>query len=143
MKTGIDRINEYGIRKLFENKRIALISATSGVSADYRYTIDIFNERFNVVSVLAPEHGPRGALGPGEKVRGGTDRFTGLKVYSLFEDFYASDDEDKKDGAYMPSSSALDGVDTVEDQIDIARRKAGIGRNEKISLQRFEVIRHY
>ena len=36
----------------------------------------------------------------------------------------------------------LDGVDTVEQQIDIARRKAGIGKQEKISLQRFEVVRH-
>ncbi len=36
----------------------------------------------------------------------------------------------------------LDGVDTVEQQIDIARRKAGIAKGEKLSLQRFEVIRH-
>ncbi len=45
-----------------------------------------------------------------------------------------------KRGLLLPD---LDGVDTVEDQIDIARRKAGIGKNEKTSLQRFEVIRHY
>ena len=37
----------------------------------------------------------------------------------------------------------LDGVDTVEDQIDIARRKAGIPAGEPLTLQRFEVIRHY
>jgi len=37
----------------------------------------------------------------------------------------------------------LDGVDTVEDQIDIARRKAGIMPDEDIKLQRFEVVRHY
>lgn len=36
----------------------------------------------------------------------------------------------------------LDGVDTVEQQIDIARRKAGIPAGEKVKLQRFEVIRH-
>ena len=36
----------------------------------------------------------------------------------------------------------LDGVDTVSQQIDIARQKAGIGPSEEISLQRFEVIRH-
>ena len=36
----------------------------------------------------------------------------------------------------------LDGVDTVRQQVDIARRKAGIGPKEKVSLQRFEVIRH-
>ena len=36
----------------------------------------------------------------------------------------------------------LEGVDTVDQQIDIARQKAGIGKFEKIKLQRFEVIRH-
>lgn len=37
----------------------------------------------------------------------------------------------------------LEGVDTIEEQIDIAREKGGIGRNENYTLQRFEVIRHY
>ena len=38
---------------------------------------------------------------------------------------------------------ALDGVDTAKQQVDIARRKAGIGPDERVALQRFEVIRHY
>lgn len=37
----------------------------------------------------------------------------------------------------------LEGVDTVEDQIDIAKRKAGIYPEEKVKLERFEVIRHH
>ena len=36
----------------------------------------------------------------------------------------------------------LDGVDSVDQQISIARRKAGIGEDEPVELQRFEVIRH-
>lgn len=36
----------------------------------------------------------------------------------------------------------LDGVDTVEQQIAIARQKAGISPGEKIKLERFEVVRH-
>ena len=36
----------------------------------------------------------------------------------------------------------LEGVDTVEEQISIAKRKAGITENEPAELQRFEVIRH-
>lgn len=36
----------------------------------------------------------------------------------------------------------LDGVDTVEEQIEIARRKAGISPRDSLKLQRFEVIRH-
>ena len=44
-----------------------------------------------------------------------------------------------KRGLLLPD---LDGVDTVEQQIRIAKQKAGINDNEKYSLQRFEVIRH-
>ena len=36
----------------------------------------------------------------------------------------------------------LEGVDTPRQQVDIARRKAGIGPKEKVNLQRFEVVRH-
>ncbi|MBQ1311229.1 MAG: AmmeMemoRadiSam system protein A [Blautia sp.] len=44
-----------------------------------------------------------------------------------------------KRGLLLPD---LPGVDTVEQQISIARQKAGIGPEEKVSLQRFEVVRH-
>lgn len=37
----------------------------------------------------------------------------------------------------------LDGVDTVEEQVKIAREKAGIALEEEIRLERFEVIRHH
>ena len=47
---------------------------------------------------------------------------------------------DHKRGLLLPD---LDGVDTPAQQIDIARQKAGIHKFEKISLQRFEVIRHF
>ena len=46
----------------------------------------------------------------------------------------------RKRGLLLPD---LDGVDTVDRQIDIARQKAGIHKFEKYSLQRFEVIRHF
>ena len=43
-------------------------------------------------------------------------------------------------GLLLPN---LDGVDTVDEQVSIALRKAGISENEKgIELQRFEVVRH-
>lgn len=37
----------------------------------------------------------------------------------------------------------LEGVDTVEEQIAIAKRKAGIRPDEKVLLWRFEVVRHH
>jgi AMMECR1 domain-containing protein len=36
----------------------------------------------------------------------------------------------------------LEGVDTVEQQIDIARQKGGISSREQYTLERFEVVRH-
>lgn len=36
----------------------------------------------------------------------------------------------------------LAGVDTVEQQVDIARRKGNIGPRERVQLYRFEVVRH-
>lgn len=36
----------------------------------------------------------------------------------------------------------LDGVDTVEEQVAIARQKGGIRENEPVTLDRFEVVRH-
>ncbi len=47
--------------------------------------------------------------------------------------------KDTRRGLLLPD---LEGVNTVEDQILIAKRKAGILPNEEVSLQRFEVIRH-
>lgn len=43
-------------------------------------------------------------------------------------------------GLLLPN---LDGVDTVEDQVAIAMQKAGIGYQEAVQLERFEVVRHY
>ncbi len=42
-------------------------------------------------------------------------------------------------GLLLPN---LEGVDTPEQQIQIALSKAGIKENEKYSIERFEVIRH-
>ena len=45
-----------------------------------------------------------------------------------------------KRGLLLPN---LEGVDTVEEQIAIAKDKAGISANEEVELERFEVVRHY
>jgi MEMO1 family protein len=44
-----------------------------------------------------------------------------------------------KRGLLLPD---LEGVDTVEDQIDIAMHKAGITQGEPVTLYRFQVTRH-
>ncbi|NLK28687.1 MAG: AmmeMemoRadiSam system protein A [Clostridiales bacterium] len=45
----------------------------------------------------------------------------------------------RKRGLLLPN---LEGVDTVQKQVEIARKKAGIYDNEKFTLERFEVVRH-
>ena len=42
-------------------------------------------------------------------------------------------------GLLLPN---LEGVDTVDEQIAIAKQKAGIGEEEETELERFEVVRH-
>ncbi len=37
----------------------------------------------------------------------------------------------------------LDGVDTAEEQVSIAKRKAGIREEEQVQMERFEVVRHF
>ncbi len=45
-----------------------------------------------------------------------------------------------KRGLLLPN---LEGVETVEEQIAIAKRKAGINEKDPVQLERFEVVRHY
>ena len=45
----------------------------------------------------------------------------------------------RRKGLLLPD---LEGVDTVEEQIDICRQKAGIAPNEPIKLYRFQVKRY-
>ncbi len=45
-----------------------------------------------------------------------------------------------KRGLLLPN---LDGVDTVEEQVRIARQKGGIRESEPYRLERFEVVRHH
>jgi len=45
----------------------------------------------------------------------------------------------RRSGLLLP---ALDGVDTAEEQVSIALKKAGIGADEEYAMERFEVIRY-
>ena len=47
--------------------------------------------------------------------------------------------KDYRRGLLLPN---LEGVDTIDQQISIAKQKAGIRKDESVELERFEVIRH-
>lgn len=70
-------------------------------------------------------------LGPAEKIRG--EKELDPKKYGVIVS------SGRKRGLLLPD---LPGVDTVEDQVRIAREKAGIRPGEPISLERFTVTRY-
>ena len=47
--------------------------------------------------------------------------------------------KDSRRGLLLPN---LAGVNTVEQQVTIAMQKAGIGEQEEVAVERFEVVRH-
>ena len=73
-----------------------------------------------------------------------------VDVLSMPERIKSKDELDvKRYGVIVSSGSRrglllpdLDGIDTVDEQIDIARKKGGISLRDNITLERFEVIRH-
>ncbi|KAJ49313.1 uncharacterized protein YbbC (DUF1343 family) [Clostridium tetanomorphum] len=83
IKLGIDNIDKY-IDDLFKNKRIGLITNQTGVDSNLNSTIDLFNEKTNLVALYSPEHGIRGDIQAGEKVNNYIDEKTELNVYSLY-----------------------------------------------------------
>lgn len=103
---GADRLDEARVVSLLKNEKIGVVSAACAVNSDYRYTIDLLNEKYNVTGIFAPEHGARGVLGPGEKVSGGVDKYTSLPVFSLYDDLIET-------GGAKNDNSILNNVTTV------------------------------
>ena len=79
---GIDDLE--AIKRIIKNKKVGLVTSTSGVNKHLKCTIDIINENFNLVSLYSPEHGIRGNFQAGEEVSTYVDEKTGVKVYSLY-----------------------------------------------------------
>ena len=82
IKVGIEKIDEY--IDLFKNKRVGLITNPTGVNSTLKSTINILNEKVNLVALYSPEHGIRGDLQAGVKLDDYVDSETGIKVYSLY-----------------------------------------------------------
>ncbi len=97
---GVDRIMEYS--KLFKGKRIGLITAPTGLTADFVSTIQILNENFHLAALFSPEHGVRGDEAAGALLENYTDPLTCVPVYSLY----------RKDSKRL-TTEMLDEVDLV------------------------------
>ncbi|CAM3860488.1 DUF1343 domain-containing protein [Cohnella lubricantis] len=100
VRNGIDHIDDYS--HLFQGKRIGLITAPTGLTADFVPTIQILHERFQLAALFSPEHGVRGDIAAGGMVDTYNDPQTGVPVYSLY----------RKDSKRL-SQEMLDAVDLV------------------------------
>ena len=82
IKLGIERLDDY--LSLFEGKRVGLITNPTGVDHNLKSTIDILNEKTNLVALFSPEHGVRGDLQAGVRLDTYVDPVTNITVYSLY-----------------------------------------------------------
>ncbi len=67
-------------------KRVGLITNHTGIDERRRSDVDLIARHpdLKLVALLAPEHGIRGSLGPGERVVDAVDSATGVPIYSLY-----------------------------------------------------------
>lgn len=82
MKLGIDNIERS--LKLFDGKRVGLITNQSGINSDYVSTVEVLKQNTNLVALFAAEHGIRGHLQAGVELNTYTDEVYQLPVYSLY-----------------------------------------------------------
>ena len=84
MKLGIDNIEKY--LKFFHGKRVGLITNPTGITSNFRSTIDVLKEQTNLVCLFSAEHGVRGNLQDGVKLDTYIDEEYNIPVYSLYGD---------------------------------------------------------
>lgn len=83
---GIDNISS--VNNILAGKKIGLVTNHTGVDSNLNSTIDIINEKYNLVKLFAPEHGIRGELQANVKVSTYIDEKTGIQVVSTFGEYY-------------------------------------------------------
>ena len=81
--TGDERMELYF--HLLEGKRIALYSNHTGL-ANGKHIVDILKEnKFDVTTILSPEHGFRGTADAGERVGDSVDEKTNIPIISMYK----------------------------------------------------------
>ena len=85
VKPGIDVLIEKQIG-LIKGKNIGLITNPTGITSQFKSTIDALNEIPDVklVALFGPEHGVRGDIPGGERISSYRDKQTGITVFSLY-----------------------------------------------------------
>lgn len=99
IKLGIERVDEYA--SIFKGKRVGLITNPTGMTRDFKSSIDVLKEKTNLVALFSPEHGVRGNIQAGEKLEAYVDSETGCIVHSLYG-------KDRR-----PTKEMMDGIDIL------------------------------
>ncbi len=87
---------------IYKNKRVGIVTNATGVTSNGVQNVDaMIRAGINVVKLFGPEHGIRGDIGAGEKVKDMVDKKTGLPVYSLYG------------STRRPTKEMLEGVDVI------------------------------
>jgi uncharacterized protein YbbC (DUF1343 family) len=95
IKLGIDQIDRY--IDIFKDKRVGLMTNPTGMSSDFKSTINILHEKTQLISLFGPEHGVRGDLQAGVHFDHYVDEETHCKVYSVYGKHKAPTDDMLKD----------------------------------------------
>ncbi len=114
VKTGLERLITDERRRV-SGRRVGLLGHHASFTGDLIFAVDALKSAgADVVRLLGPEHGPWGTAQDMIPVDGGTDRWTGLPMVSLYGHDKAS---------LRPDRSALNGLDVlVIDLQDVGSR---------------------
>lgn len=105
VRMGIDRLAEF--HELFNGKRIALATGASGLDSRLKSSVDCFMDTYGLSLLLAPEHGVRGELQPGQAAEDFIDPRTGIKCVSLFSGGFGGE------GGLKAATEAVSQADVV------------------------------
>lgn len=71
---------------LVEGKRVAILANHTAMYSSEEHIVDMMHrEGVNIVGIFSPEHGFRGSVEAGEKVKNSVDERTGIPILSLYD----------------------------------------------------------
>jgi uncharacterized protein YbbC (DUF1343 family) len=84
VKTGLDNVPQY--KRLFDAKRIGIITNHTAYNSNGQYILDVFRNIHSakVTALFSPEHGIYGIQGAGEAIEDRANTHYNLPVYSLY-----------------------------------------------------------
>ena len=80
--SGVDRLET--VDHALARGRVGLMTNPTGMTRDFRPTIDLLREKYELTALFAVEHGIRGDVQAGEHVEAYQDPVTGLQVWPVY-----------------------------------------------------------